>query len=1123
MQKKVVILVVIMFLFSVGFVSAVEESEEGFIDKIVNFFSGLFGGGEEIVLLAPPTVSQYIYTFDAQIIRGQVSLSVWDSDCRPRTCWPRFTYKFLSVPNNGILEYVDYSAGGEFKVVSSGQEISGGTGSLWLHYTPNPGFFGEDPFTWQATDQDGEVSALATALIIVKEYEALNATPEEYSFEIYSGQSREPVGFSPECEGGSVFKLIKAPEQGILEYYVRPNYFALNEGDETTSTSWHYSTTTPGYAGGDSFQWRCVNDIGTEIEISNICNVNITVRQIAKTSSMSVTKNWDKWRSLISYVDHFPELDNTYTLVSAPSHGVMHYYDGDSYVDFNVGDEITSEYWYYTPDSGYAGDDSYEWKFNNGEYDSNIGVRRIYVREPQFGGRRKVLIIVNDLLYPQIEAEVLRLEQDLIGDGYTAEIKQWDDEKSSDYHDRELWDYLRSKRSGLDGAILIGRIPKGPPGIWEERDNDRIFWNLDDWNSMYGHPADIWVSRFWALSMRGGQTDTFGNESARVKRALDANHNYRTGKSRLPHATYSHGMREQPSVYSIDNILDIFPMSAGDWNNGFLLGAEYQQLNGNWHMSGTHFATKGEVYVNLVQARVISLYDGHDSGSICSGIGNHHIFSRGGGCVLSSAQNGLFGKDGSNKRGGLIDGKSWGRSMVEASSSDKASIFHGDLSLRPMMSPHNDLPFINSFSANEVGPWTVELSVDAGDGDPEGGISKIEWWCDGFDYGKIEPSGFNELAGPVRDLQDSFNCVYSEAGEYTVRVEVIDNYLARRIEELVITVLEPLEDCENGIDDDGDGCDDTMDSYCGGSEDLATMCDDGQDNDCDGMADKFDIDCSVCPDDFCGPGENFVNCLQDCTSFEDLILHMGFEGSYLDSSGSGNHGTGMGDASFVGGVLGKCVDFDGLDDKIEIDSFPSTNDFTVLAWVNPDTTSCGSKVDCEIVNQKAGIHLDFNDDKEIRFCSSYPDCVIVPKSNIDVGEWQLFTGTREGGVCKLYKNGVLLASNGCAGNPSSDILKIGVHSYSDQAFFNGLIDEVKIWGRALSEEEILTEYNSVIGGGDPWPEDVNEDRVIDLYDLVLVGKEDGCVSGCGREDVNGDGVVGEGDRVAVAGRYGESY
>ncbi|EMR74330.1 Concanavalin A-like lectin/glucanases superfamily, partial [Thermoplasmatales archaeon SCGC AB-539-N05] len=70
---------------------------------------------------------------------------------------------------------------------------------------------------------------------------------------------------------------------------------------------------------------------------------------------------------------------------------------------------------------------------------------------------------------------------------------------------------------------------------------------------------------------------------------------------------------------------------------------------------------------------------------------------------------------------------------------------------------------------------------------------------------------------------------------------------------------------------------------------------------------------------------------------------------------------------------------------------------------------------------------------------------------------------KEGTNCSIYINGQLSKSFNC--NISQDLtgnLQIGHRASGVNEYFNGTIDEVQIWNRALSQEEINASYNSKV-------------------------------------------------------------
>jgi hypothetical protein len=75
--------------------------------------------------------------------------------------------------------------------------------------------------------------------------------------------------------------------------------------------------------------------------------------------------------------------------------------------------------------------------------------------------------------------------------------------------------------------------------------------------------------------------------------------------------------------------------------------------------------------------------------------------------------------------------------------------------------------------------------------------------------------------------------------------------------------------------------------------------------------------------------------------------------------------------------------------------------------------------------------------------------------------WSHLASTYDGATLRLYLNGVLVSSQATAGtlSASSGVLRIGGNGVWPE-WFAGLIDEVRVYNRALSAGEIQTDMNS---------------------------------------------------------------
>jgi len=179
-----------------------------------------------------------------------------------------------------------------------------------------------------------------------------------------------------------------------------------------------------------------------------------------------------------------------------------------------------------------------------------------------------------------------------------------------------------------------------------------------------------------------------------------------------------------------------------------------------------------------------------------------------------------------------------------------------------------------------------------------------------------------------------------------------------------------------------------------------------------------------------------------------------------DSSGNNNHGTIYG-ASWTVGRSGKALSFDGIDDYVRIpdsDSLDITGDLTITAWVKTSQTSPWSIIfsNCREVSPHDGYKLEMTSlmtyDGNIRFYSQESQLFSIGR--INTGTWKHVAVTLSGTVATIYIDGVF-DNSGTVNVPNTNDLDqtIGA-SYLPYYFFKGIIDEVQIYNRALSEEEI---------------------------------------------------------------------
>jgi hypothetical protein len=206
------------------------------------------------------------------------------------------------------------------------------------------------------------------------------------------------------------------------------------------------------------------------------------------------------------------------------------------------------------------------------------------------------------------------------------------------------------------------------------------------------------------------------------------------------------------------------------------------------------------------------------------------------------------------------------------------------------------------------------------------------------------------------------------------------------------------------------------------------------------------------------------------------LLNEGSGASAADSSGNGNQGTVDG-ATWVSGHAGSALRFNGTSDRVTVPSSSSLSpsSVTASAWVRADSSPGDWRVflfkgvtDCLAASYAlkssgaGGLVFSISDGTTNVFS---PDA----GSGVWDGAWHLVTGTYDGAHVRLYVDGALVGATATTitigyGLPDGDDLVIGhpVNACGQSSQFAGDIDEVQIWGRALSGAEILGLYDSSV-------------------------------------------------------------
>jgi len=215
----------------------------------------------------------------------------------------------------------------------------------------------------------------------------------------------------------------------------------------------------------------------------------------------------------------------------------------------------------------------------------------------------------------------------------------------------------------------------------------------------------------------------------------------------------------------------------------------------------------------------------------------------------------------------------------------------------------------------------------------------------------------------------------------------------------------------------------------------------------------------------------------------DLVLYLPFDGNVnstistaYDYSGYKNNGTLLNAtsatcasnnacATWIIGRFGNSTDYDGIGDLTNITgvgSFNSTS-FTVAIWVNPNSTRTQGIIakTSTPTNQRWRIFMT-GTGGVIEFDTQPTELGNVQSTtNLARGTWYHVVAAYDGTNARIYVNGALesTASASTMFNNNTNHIEIAP---SETNRFNGTIDEVMLFNRALTSDEIAFLYESSI-------------------------------------------------------------
>lgn len=194
--------------------------------------------------------------------------------------------------------------------------------------------------------------------------------------------------------------------------------------------------------------------------------------------------------------------------------------------------------------------------------------------------------------------------------------------------------------------------------------------------------------------------------------------------------------------------------------------------------------------------------------------------------------------------------------------------------------------------------------------------------------------------------------------------------------------------------------------------------------------------------------------------------------SVPDASGTGNVGSRAGAAWSTTGRYGGAMSFNGSNARVDVPDAPSlrlSSGLTVEAWLRPTTTNAAWR-SAVLKESPGGLAYALYSQTTANRAAGYvnlggSDIEARASVALAANTWTHVAVTYDGTSLRVFRNGTLVGSVTAPGSiiSSTGALRIGGNTVWGE-YFSGLIDEVRIYNRALSATDITTDMNTPLSG-----------------------------------------------------------
>jgi len=203
----------------------------------------------------------------------------------------------------------------------------------------------------------------------------------------------------------------------------------------------------------------------------------------------------------------------------------------------------------------------------------------------------------------------------------------------------------------------------------------------------------------------------------------------------------------------------------------------------------------------------------------------------------------------------------------------------------------------------------------------------------------------------------------------------------------------------------------------------------------------------------------------------------------VDLSGNGNNGTTDAVVNTTDCVYGNCFTFNGANTEVTFSDLTtlSNKTWSVSLWFRPSAATSSDWVlwggITDVSDERISIYVA---DTEIGVRDDYSMDLTDYSFSSDYGQWIHIVVTYDypNSIARFYRNGTLIESDVSFNSAPSETITANLGRRDGGSYFDGNIDEVKIYNRSLSAEEVQILYMSNLNkyDTDKWSFYINQTK-----------------------------------------------